>query len=130
MKKTLTFVSLLALTGCASIIDGTHQSINLVPSDGGKIPATVESSSGSKKVTLPAVINVDRSKKDIVVKVEDSKCYDGASHTIQSSMNPMILLNVLSGGLLGSTTDFSTGAAWEYDNNAVVYINKKDTCAY
>ena len=40
----------------------------------------------------------------------------------------MILGNVITGGLLGSTTDFATGAAWEYDNTAVIYVNKKDTC--
>ena len=128
MKKISIFALVLAVSGCASIIDGSHQNVNLMPSTSGKVTATVVSPSGVQEVTLPAVIHTERSKEDIVVKIEESKCYEESTQTVQSSVNPIILGNVITGGLWGSTTDFATGAAWEYDKSAIVYVNKKDTC--
>lgn len=128
MKRISILTLVIAVSGCASIIDGGHQNINLIPSTSGKVNATVTSPSGVQEVTLPAVIHTDRSKKDIIVKIEGDKCHEESTQTVQSSMNPVILGNVITGGLPGSTTDFATGAAWEYDKNSVVYVNKKDTC--
>lgn len=128
MKKISIFALVLAVSGCASIIDGKHQNVNLVPSTSGKVSATVVSPSGVQEVTLPTVIHTERSKEDIIVKVEESRCYEESTQTVQSSVNPLILGNVICGGLLGSTTDFATGAAYEYDNSAIVYVNKKNTC--
>lgn len=128
MKKISIFALVLAVSGCASIIDGKHQNVNLVPSTSGKVSATVVSPSGVQEVTLPTVIHTERSKEDIIVKVEESRCYEESTQTVQSSVNPLILGNVICGGLLGSTTDFATGAAYEYDNSAIVYVSKKNTC--
>ena len=128
MKKISIFALAVAVSGCASIIDGKDQNINLVPSSGGKVSATVISPAGMQEVTLPTVIHTNRSNEDIVVNIEESSCYEESTQVIQSSVNPLILGNVITGGFLGSTTDFATGAAWEYDKNAVVFVNKKDTC--
>lgn len=128
MKKISIFVLALAVSGCASIIDGKHQNVNLVPSTSGKVVATVISPSGVQEVTLPAVIHTERSKEDIIVKIEESKCYEESTQTVSSSVNPVILGNVITGGLLGSTTDVATGAAWEYDKSTIIYVNKKNTC--
>ena len=129
MKKIFVIaISIMSLYGCASIIDGKSQNVNLVPSTGSKVPATVVSPSGVQEVTLPTVIHTSRSNEDIVVKIEEDSCYEESTQAVQSNVNPMILGNVITGGLLGSTTDFATGAAWEYDNTAVIYVNKKDTC--
>lgn len=128
MKKISIFTLVLVVSGCASIIDGKHQNVNLVPSTSGKVTATVVSPSGVQEVTLPTVIHTERSKEDIIVKIEESDCYEESTQTVQSNVNPVILGNIITGGLFGSTTDFATGAAWEYDKSAIVYVNKKNTC--
>jgi len=128
MKKISIFALALAVSGCASIIDGKHQNIHLMPSTSGKVTATVMSPSGIQEVTLPTVIHTERSREDIVVKVNEDKCYEESTQAVESSINPVILGNIITGGLVGSTTDFATGAAWEYDKSAIVYVNKKNTC--
>lgn len=128
MKKLSILALAIAVSGCASIIDGKNQNVNLVPSTSGKVAATVTSPSGVQEVTLPTVIHTERAKEDIIVKVEENSCYEESTQAIKSSVNPLILGNVICGGLFGSTTDFATGAAWEYDTSAIVYVNKKDKC--
>ena len=128
MKKILIFALAITVSGCASIIDGTSQNINLMPNVSDKVPATVVTSDGEQKVTLPTVIHTDKSKKDIIVNIDENSCYEASTQAVQSSIDPVILGNLITGGVFGSTTDFATGAAWEYDKSAIIHVNKKDTC--
>lgn len=121
----------LLVSGCASIVDGGSQNINLVPSNSkDRVEATVITKNRVQVVTLPSVIHTDRSNQDIIVKIEENnnKCYEESIQIVPSHTNPFVLGNIISGGLFGSTTDAITGAFWEYDDNVVINANKKDSC--
>ena len=126
MKKLLV-ISLIALSGCASIVDGGTQTVNLVASSGDKVHAKITTPSGYQESTLPTVISTKKKNQDIIVNVDDS-CYEPTTQAVQPSLAPAFWGNVIIGGLIGSTTDFATGAAWKYDNTNVVYVAKKASC--
>ncbi|MCM1294477.1 MAG: hypothetical protein NC311_02875 [Muribaculaceae bacterium] len=132
MKKTLIcLMGGIALTGCASIVDGSTQNINIVPSNSkDKVNATVITETGVQVIKLPGMIHTKKSGKDITIKIDEDEnpCYETSMQIVSSSLNPFILGNVITGGVFGSTTDAATGAAWKYDDTVVVYPTRKDSC--
>lgn len=113
ISKSLFLGSVLGLSvffsGCATILDGKTQSINLISSK----PQTV--SIDGKQYNAPSVISLERTNKDKVLKL------DGCAKTIllKKEINPTFFVNILSGGAFGSTTDYSTDSMWQYDQNNV-----------
>lgn len=131
MKKLLILTALVSLAGCATIVDGGEQNVNFVPSNSkDKVHATIITKEGAQTVKLPAVVHTKRSGADIIVAIdeEENKCYETTTQTVSSSINPLILGNVITGGFFGSTTDAASGAAWEYADTVIVYPSKKDSC--
>jgi hypothetical protein len=59
---------------------------------------------------------VKRSKDTIVVFKKEG--YEDEQVTLQTKLNPYFWGNVISGGFLGSTIDYATGAMIEYAPNA------------
>ncbi len=107
MKLFSLAVLFLFTVSCSTIINGTTQlvSINCNVSDAdiyldgvliGKTPF-----SGS----------IPRSKKMLVVQKEG---YTPFYLALSTSIEPVFFGNIITGGTLGSTTDFATGAAYSY----------------
>ncbi len=131
MKKFLIVSATALLAGCATIVDGGEQNINFVPSNSKeKIHATIVTKEGIQTVKLPAVVHTKRSDADIVVQIDEAEneCYESTTQVVSSSLNPLFLGNVITGGTFGSTTDIASGAAFEYDETVIVYPSRKDTC--
>jgi len=118
MKKTFIIttgiISSIFFSGCATILSGTTQKINITSSPNGK-----EVQVGNQIVKTPSIITVKRSNEDLIVKAKD--CND--QKLLKSKINPVFFVNLLSGGVFGSTTDYLTGAMWKYDEN--VHLNCK-----
>jgi len=123
-KKLLIAGSLLSailFSGCATILGGgSSQTISINSSE--RIKGTLKYSDGSgvQYFTTPATLNVDRKSKDVLLTSDN-----GEFHTtkVKSNINPWFFGNIIFGGLLGSTTDSTGGAAWKYDET--VNIAKK-----
>ncbi|MDR2413287.1 MAG: hypothetical protein LBD50_03710 [Rickettsiales bacterium] len=132
MKKLILPSIILMLGGCASIISGGSQQINVQPgsTSHGRVDAEVISKSGVQTVRLPAVVNVKRSSQDIIVhiKEEDNQCLEETQVVISSGLNGWFLGNFITGGLLGSTTDGLTGAVWSYDDITIVPVQPRKNC--
>jgi uncharacterized protein YceK len=132
MKKLYALFVVAALPGCASIISGSSQHVNIQPSTSahGRVDAEVTTKSGVQTVRLPAVITVKRSSQDIVVRVneEDNPCLEETRTVISSGFNALVLANIITGGTLGSTTDGITGAMWKYDDVTIVPVQGKESC--
>ena len=115
MKKTLLVASLMAVgasilfTGCATIISGDTQNINLQS----KKEQTV--SIDGKMYTSPSVVSVKRTNKDAVLKVKDCN----KQILLKKEVNPVFFVNILSGGAFGSTTDYSSDSMWQYDQTNI-----------
>lgn len=132
MRKIYALLGIIALPGCASIISGSTQQVNLQPSTSthGRVNAEVTSKAGTQTVVLPAVITVKRSSQDILVNIkeDDNPCMEESKTVVTSGLNAIFLANIITGGTLGSTTDGATGAMWKYDDVAVVPVSGKQNC--
>ncbi len=124
MKKIL-ILSVLALTGCATIMDGGPDTINVMTSDGSKVQAQLHTSAGIQHLTLPTFVTVPKSCSDMTIYVMEDKKTNQSSAIASSSVNPWIFGNIIFGGLIGLAVDGVTGNMCTYDNSVIVPVSKK-----
>jgi hypothetical protein len=110
MMKRAIFV-VLALTavvaGCASITKGSHQMISISSNvDGADLYLD-----GMKIGTTPFTGEVPKNKKALTV---EKAGYRTETIVLSKSLEGMFWGNIITGGTLGSLTDFATGAAYAY----------------
>lgn len=110
-------LSLAGLTSCASIVDGSNQSLSVeTVSNGSSVPqASCELSSdkGTWFVNTPGSVTVHRGYDALNVKCTKDGYQDGIA-TVQSSTKAMAAGNLLFGGVIGVGVDMGTGAAYDY----------------
>lgn len=99
----------LLFSGCATILDGKTQKINLES----KKQQTVLVD--GREFTSPGVIELDRNDKDAIIRVKECD----KNVLLKKEVNPTFFVNILSGGAFGSTTDYSSNAMWQYDQTNV-----------
>ena len=125
MKKILV-LSVLALTGCASIVDGGPDTINLMTSNGASVKAQINSKQfGTQQITLPTFITVPKSCSDITVNIIEDKNVNQSNAIVSSGLNPWTLGNLVFGWLLGFAVDGVTGNICTYDSSVVVPVSSK-----
>ncbi|MDA8171558.1 MAG: hypothetical protein M0Z48_06995 [Nitrospiraceae bacterium] len=116
MKKSIRFLFYLCVAGliggCATILSGKTQKINVTTANGNQETALVD----GKTYTVPSIIDVDRQDKDIVIANE--KCPNRQA-LLTKSVNPTFWVNILSGGAFGSTTDYASHDMWQYDQKNI-----------
>jgi len=105
---------LVLLSGCATIIKGTTQSVSLktAPVDGAQ--CELRNSEGTWFITTPGSVTVHKTKNDLIVTCMKSG-YQDATATIASKFNGVTAGNILVGGLIGITVDAASGANFGYD---------------
>lgn len=113
MKRKLvvlvTLIVAIVFSGCATILDGKTQTINLMTSK----PKTVDIN--GQQFSAPGIVTLQRSNKDAIVNIKECN----KQLVLQKSVNPTFFVNILSGGAFGSTTDYSSEAMWKYDQTNV-----------
>jgi hypothetical protein len=114
MKKVLSLLCIVLMVcavgllgGCATILSGKTQSVNITTDTGKKYAASID----GQKYTVPAVIELTRANKDKVMTLED--CPDQKT-LFHKEINPVFFVNILSGGVFGSTTDYASDSMWKY----------------
>jgi len=115
--KTSTFAAVaalgIALSGCATVVKGTSQSIavTIPPVEGAN--CTLSSPQGNWAVVSPGVAKVERSKEDVQIRC-DKPGYQEAVSTIPSNFEGWTVGNLLLGGVIGLGVDAATGAINQY----------------
>jgi outer membrane murein-binding lipoprotein Lpp len=136
MIKLISLLSLIAISGCASVINDKNQKIQIIASNGQEIKGTVErdtivstkvdgkvkkshvkAAESSFSGTTNAVM-LERSNVIKTVVVENPECEKETA--IKNSVSPAFFGNILIGGLLGSSTDAGSGKMWQYQEKVVV----------
>lgn len=114
MKQVLSFLFIVCivcvvgfLSGCATILSGDTQSINVTTETGKQYRASIN----GQKYNVPSVIQIKRENKDQVLTLQE--CPDQKT-LLHKEINPVFFVNILSGGAFGSTTDFASGSMWKY----------------
>lgn len=113
MKKELLLIALslasaIMFSGCATIFSGKQQAINLTSTPSGKMVTIA-----GRTVKTPSIITINRGQDNL--KLTSTDCDN--QKLVTKKINPVFFVNILSAGVFGSTTDYSSGAMWKYDEN-------------
>jgi len=106
----------VALSGCASIVEGTTQSVAVTTPPINGASCSLANSEGTWYLTSPGNATVHKTKNDL--KVFCSKAgYQDATVVIPPHFNGATLGNVIAGGVIGIGIDAATGANFNYPEN-------------
>lgn len=113
--RIILIMSLAAgIVGCATITKGTTQPIAVnTPGAPGAECVLSSAAIGSRVVTTPATLTVDKSQEAITVQCR-KECYHDGSGIIASNTETMAAGNVIFGGLIGLGVDAASGAMNKY----------------
>lgn len=107
-------------SGCASIVEGTDQSVTVQTTPSG---ASCELKRDGQVIGVvnptPGTVTVDKSKDDISV-ICRKEGYQDASGAFSSDFQGMTFGNILFGGLIGVAVDASSGAMHEYPASVTI----------
>jgi len=113
MLKALCAVPFLLLSGCATIINGTSQSMTVATSPPNATCAVDRMGERIGMVQTPGSLRVDKSKNSLTVTCAKPG-YQTASVTRSPSFSLVTLGNAIAGGVIGVGVDFATGANFKY----------------
>jgi uncharacterized protein YceK len=103
----------VVVSGCATVIKGTSQSIAITTPPTSGATCTLSSREGNWVVTSPGVVTVEKSKEDIIARCTKADWQDGVA-TIPSDFEGWTIGNAVLGGFIGLGVDAATGAINEY----------------
>ena len=111
MKRVMLLLCVVSLAlflgGCATILSGDSQKVNITTEKGAKYNVAIN----GQKYTVPAIIDLERKNVDKIITVEECPSEQILLH---KEINPVFFVNILSGGLFGSTTDYASESMWKY----------------
>ena len=111
----ITIVS-LCVVSCATILGGTDQPITI----DSNVRGAMLQMDGMNLGQTPFTGNIKRDKDPIVTISHPG--YQSEQLVLSSTLRGLVAVNIITGGPFGTTTDFASGAAWEYSPNTY-YVN-------
>ena len=107
-------IAAFGLAGCATITKGTSQSIAIVtPGVTGATCTLTSEAHGSRVVSTPATLVVEKSKDNINVVCKKA-CYNDGAGVVVSGTEAMAAGNIIVGGPIGLGIDAVSGALNKY----------------
>lgn len=115
----------ISLTGCASIVDGTHQQIQVQTPPAQAAHCVLSNDKGQWEVyNTPNVVKVHKSIGVLYVTC-DKHGYYNKTRVVESTTKVMLAGNIVFGSFLGAGIDTVDGAAFEYPHTIIVPLTKK-----
>lgn len=105
------------ISGCATIINDEYQKVNVTTSTGKKVEGNID----GLPFEAPGIVSLKRSKSDKIMNTNNPKC--NKTTIVSKSVDPIFFINILSGGVFGSTTDYATEKMWKYQDNILITCN-------
>lgn len=135
MKNIGTFGVLaiaMLMSGCASIVNGTNQSLSVEARNKGEQVAgancKLTNDKGTWFINSPGSATVHRSFEELAVRCEKEGIAPGLV-SVKSSTKGMAFGNILFGGLIGAGVDIANGAAYDYPALITVEMGETITLA-
>ncbi len=135
MKSTGTYgvLAIAILTsGCASIVNGTNQSLSVEARNKGEQVAGANckliNDKGTWFINAPGSTTVHRSFEELSVRCEKEGMAPGLV-SVKSSTKGMAFGNILFGGIIGAGVDVANGAAYDYPALITVEMGETVTLA-
>ena len=128
MNRFFILCAAISLTACASITRGTTQDVAIdTPNTSGAVCTLTSNAIGSKTVTTPAIVKLEKGKDAISVSCRKD-CYEDGVGLIPSNFEGMTAGNLLIGGVIGLGVDAATGAMNQYQNQLSIHMVKAKSC--
>ena len=109
----------VAVSGCATIVNGTHESVSVNTSPVQDSQCTLTNSQGTWYVKSPGSVDVHKTKTDLDITCKHDGYADG--HVVAvSKFGAATFGNVIAGGLIGAGVDAASGANYSYDSPITV----------
>lgn len=112
--ETVVVVTALALSGCATVVNGRTEPLGLSSNPAG---AEVSIDNGTMKVMTPTSVELKRDENHTFVFHKDG--YQDTSATVTSGTSGWVWGNLLAGGIIGGVVDFATGAAYKFSDDTL-----------
>ncbi|WP_100643822.1 adenosine deaminase [Alteromonas facilis] len=106
--------SVLFSSGCATILTEKTSSINVATSTGQKIQVTVDGQSHE----VPGIVNVQKQNQNKVIVTDAEGCTSETA--LNKEVEPAFFINLLSGGVFGSSTDYGSEKMWKYQDSVTI----------
>ena len=120
VQITLAVAAFTALSGCATIVKGTTQSVALdTPGASGAKCTLTSSSVGSVTLVTPASVVLQKGSESVRVTCK-KECFDDGVGLIASGTEVMAAGNILLGGPLGLGVDAVSGAMNKYNEQNLI----------
>ncbi len=123
MKHVLGLIAVLSLPGCATVMEGTGQSVSIASDPSG---ATCEVTRGGTQLGdvafTPGSIHIDKSKNDLGVTCK-KEGYQTATVAQSPHFVGTTFGNIVLGGLVGAAVDAATGANYQYPDSIHVSLS-------
>lgn len=117
LSKIAALLATLALTGCASIVNGNNQVISVETKSKGEpvvgASCRLENPKGTFFVTTPGTVTVRRAYDNLAVTCEKPGIATGIA-SVKSGTKAMAFGNIIFGGVIGAAVDVGSGAAYDY----------------
>lgn len=112
----------VSLVGCASIVEGTDQTIAIkTDPPEAECSLTQEGKLVGKIDKTPGTVSLDKSKEDLVVECSKEGHFKEVSN-VTSSFEGMTFGNIIFGGIIGVGVDAASGAMHHYPEEVTVLL--------
>jgi hypothetical protein len=113
----------VALSGCATVVDGSTQSVSVSTAPVQGAACTLTNSEGTWFVTSPGNAVVHKTKNDLAVTCKKDGFQSGSQVAV-SKFGGATFGNIVLGGGIGAVVDAASGANYYYDSPLVVPLGE------
>jgi hypothetical protein len=127
MKKVLCFITIVGLTGCSTILNGTNQKISVTSTNHDSENIKVTSSNIEYIETLPATLHAHPGDRKAPITISTiGNCINHSQIILRTKLADSYWLNAFNG--IGFFIDYATGSMWQYPETAQIEVRRKDYC--
>jgi hypothetical protein len=112
-----------ALSGCATVVDGSKQEMSLSSSPQQGADCTLHSTEGTWTLTTPGSVKVHKTKNDLMIDCTKDGFKPGHMVAI-AHFGGATFGNIVLGGGVGAIVDAASGANYYYDSPLVVPLGE------
>lgn len=123
----------LALSACATIVEGSTDTISLSTTPPTNATCSLVNQRGSYSTYTgagPSPVTVSKSRTDLNVTCIDPRSGAQGQSTVVSDVEPWAFGNIILGGLIGLGIDWSTGAAYNYPESATIPMGGNPSASF
>ena len=112
-----------ALSGCATIVDGSTQSMSVSTTPVQGAACTLTNTEGTWYLTSPGSVTVHKTKNDLTVSCTKDGFQNGSQVAV-SKFGGATFGNIVAGGGIGAIVDAASGANYYYDSPMIIPLGE------